>query len=49
MPMKVPSNKARKKDHNTKRHPMVAAKSSTPLHSGGRNPPKPAKMPKAKR
>lgn len=47
--MKVPSNKARKKDHRTHDNPLVAAKSSTPLHSGGRNPPKPAKMPKAKR
>lgn len=47
--MKVPSNKARKKDHRTADFPQVAAKSSTPLHSGGRNPPKPAKMPKAKR
>ncbi len=47
--MKIPSNKARKKDHNTSRHPLVAAKSSTPLHAGGRRPPVPAKMPKVKR
>ena len=46
--VKIPSNKSRKKDHNTSRHPLVASHSHTPLHAGNRKPPAPAKMPKVK-
>jgi len=47
MSFKIPA-KARKKDHRTRDFPLVPAKPTAPLHSGKRNPPAPAKMPKAK-
>ncbi len=48
MSMKIPHS-ARKKDNRTRDFPLTPAISKAPLHSGGRRPPAPAKMPKVKR